>query len=140
MTSRYKPINLLLFSSSKIGFFYWNVNYHQLKTQGPNNRTEFSYFWTKFNFFHHLLYLKGNKYLSLFGPYQSLSLYLNIIFFPNPLKRPENSNSNWTFIALNLPKQEDSKAQQNKSSQQNSVSRDITGVEHHGERQEDDSG
>ena len=25
-----------------------------------------------------------------------------------------NSNSNWTFIALNLPKQEDSKAQQNK--------------------------
>ena len=27
-----------------------------------------------------------------------------------------------------------------KSSQQNSVSRDITGVEHHGERQEDDSG
>ena len=24
------------------------------------------------------------------------------------------SNSNWTFIALNLPKQEDSKAQQNK--------------------------
>ena len=30
-----------------------------------------------------------------------------------------NSNSNWTFIALNLPKQEDSKAQQNKSSQQN---------------------
>ena len=51
-----------------------------------------------------------------------------------------NSNSNWTFIALNLPKQEDSKAQQTKSSQQNSVSRDITGVEHHGERQEDDSG
>ena len=51
-----------------------------------------------------------------------------------------DSNSNWTFIALNLPKQEDSKAQQNKSSQQNSVSRDITGVEHHGERQEDDSG
>ena len=27
---------------------------------------------------------------------------------------PKNSNSNWTFIALNLPKQEDSKAQQNK--------------------------
>ena len=27
---------------------------------------------------------------------------------------PGNSNSNWTFIALNLPKQEDSKAQQNK--------------------------
>ena len=26
-----------------------------------------------------------------------------------------NSNSNWTFIALNLPKQEDSKAQQNKN-------------------------
>ena len=25
-----------------------------------------------------------------------------------------NSNSNWTFIALNLPKQEDSKVQQNK--------------------------
>ena len=30
-----------------------------------------------------------------------------------------HSNSNWTFIALNLPKQEDSKAQQTKSSQQN---------------------
>ena len=28
--------------------------------------------------------------------------------------RSSNSNSNWTFIALNLPKQEDSKAQQNK--------------------------
>ena len=30
------------------------------------------------------------------------------------LKSNSNSNSNWTFIALNLPKQEDSKAQQNK--------------------------
>ena len=29
-------------------------------------------------------------------------------------KQNSNSNSNWTFIALNLPKQEDSKAQQNK--------------------------
>ena len=30
------------------------------------------------------------------------------------MKVTHNSNSNWTFIALNLPKQEDSKAQQNK--------------------------
>ena len=45
-----------------------------------------------------------------------------------------NSNSNWTFIALNLPIQEESKAQQNqKSSRQISVSRDRRGVKHHGE-------
>ena len=30
-----------------------------------------------------------------------------------------NSNSNWTFIALNLPKQEDSKMQQNKKQSTN---------------------
>ena len=50
-----------------------------------------------------------------------------------------NSNSNWTFIALNLPKQEDSKAQQNKK-QSTKFCVQGHGVEHHGERQEDDSG
>ena len=37
--------------------------------------------------------------------------------WPCPTLHPisnSNSNSKWTFIALNLPKQEDSKAQQNK--------------------------
>ena len=35
--------------------------------------------------------------------------------YPSPItSHNSNSNSNWTFIALNLPKQEDSKAQQNK--------------------------
>ena len=67
-------------------------------------------------------------------------LQLSFSQFVIPKCYNSNSNSNWTFIALNLPKQEDSKAQQTKSSQQNSVSRDITGVEHHGERREDDSG
>ena len=47
-----------------------------------------------------------------------------------------NSNSDWTFIALNLPIQEDSKAQQNhKNSQPKSVSRDRRGVKHHEECQ-----
>ena len=57
-----------------------------------------------------------------------LTIMLNITFFSwkcnnfcsQKLNQKErwvsdsNSNSNWTFIALNLPKQEDSKAQQNK--------------------------
>ena len=48
-----------------------------------------------------------------------------------------NSNSNWTFIALNLSIQENPKAQQNqKSCQPLSVSRDRRGVKHHRERQE----
>ena len=46
-----------------------------------------------------------------------------------------NSNSNWTFIAFNLPIQEDSKSQQNqKNSQPNfSIQRQKNG--HHGECQ-----
>ena len=44
--------------------------------------------------------------------------------------------SNWTFIALNLPIQEDSKAQQNqKINRQISVSRGRRGVKHHREDQ-----
>ena len=47
-----------------------------------------------------------------------------------------NSNSNWTFIALNLPIEEDSKAQQNRRAVvQISVSGDRRGVKHHGEHQ-----
>ena len=47
-----------------------------------------------------------------------------------------NFNSNWTSIALNLPIQEDSKVQQNlKAVEKISVSRDMSGVKHHGERQ-----
>ena len=47
-----------------------------------------------------------------------------------------DSNSNWTFIVLNLPIQEDSKAQQNqKAVDKISVSRDMRGVKHHGEHQ-----
>ena len=51
-----------------------------------------------------------------------------------------NSNSNWTFIALNLPKQEDSKVQQNKKADiKISVSNGIAGVKHHRECQENDA-
>ena len=51
-----------------------------------------------------------------------------------------NSNSNWTFIVLKLPKQEDSKAQQNKKADiKISVSKGIAGVKHHGERQGNDA-
>ena len=47
-----------------------------------------------------------------------------------------NSNSNWTFIALNLPIQEDSKAQQNqKAVDQISIFRNRRGVKHHREHQ-----
>ena len=43
-----------------------------------------------------------------------------------------NSNFNWTFIAVNLPVQEDSKAQQNqKSSRQISLSRGKRGAREH---------
>ena len=46
------------------------------------------------------------------------------------------SNSNWTFIALNLPIQQDSKVQQKqKAVDKISVSRDTRGVKHHGECQ-----
>ena len=51
-----------------------------------------------------------------------------------------NSNSNWTFIALNLPKQEDSKAQQNKKADiKIFVSKGIVEVKHHGESQGNDA-
>ena len=52
-----------------------------------------------------------------------MSTYMGVQWLPS-MSQPDlykhylnsnsNSNSNWTFIALNLPKQEDSKAQQNK--------------------------
>ena len=60
------------------------------------------------------------KILRLGGGLLSLNvLVLNEIPEVYRIKRSHlttnsNSNSNWTFIALNLPKQEDSKAQQNK--------------------------
>ena len=49
-----------------------------------------------------------------------------------------NSNCNWTFIVLNLPIQEDSKAQQNQKKKQSpkiSVSRDRREVKHQRECQ-----
>ena len=49
--------------------------------------------------------------------YKNLIYLLNLQFYCVNTSYPmdnSNSNSNWTFIALNLPKQEDSKAQQNK--------------------------
>ena len=46
----------------------------------------------------------------------------------DPEDPDSDSNSNWTFIALNLPIQEDSKAQQNlKAVDKISVSRDMSG-------------
>ena len=49
--------------------------------------------------------------------------------------------SNWTFIAFNLPKQEDSKAQQNKKADiKIFVSIVIAGVKHHRELHGNDPG
>ena len=49
----------------------------------------------------------------------------------------QHSNSNWTFIALNLPKQEDSKAQQNKKQSSKFL---YPGTEDGQERQGNDPG
>ena len=45
---------------------------------------------------------------------RKVNLVNAIVCKKSSFKGYSNSNSNWTFIALNLPKQEDSKAQQNK--------------------------
>ena len=53
------------------------------------------------------------------------------------VKQPYNSDSNWTFIMLNLPIQEDTKSQQKqkKAVDPISISRDRRAVKHHREHQ-----
>ena len=46
--------------------------------------------------------------------HNALLNYINDLIYIGLASKIHDSNSNWTFIALNLPKQEDFKAQQNK--------------------------
>ena len=80
---------------------------------------------TKFN-----LSSSQSNYGELFGGHKSYCMWRKCCSFVG------NSNSNWTFIALNLPYSKGgSKAQQNKNSQPISKSRDRKESKHHGECQ-----